>query len=386
MKVIYYHIATLLSKYLQRRETASEREQMEEWLDTNDPQGQILSSFKGTRAIKDVNYINNLNPENAFQRFDQDKKRIIRKNWIRQFVKVAAVLLVFISVYFIFFQQHQDQKLPELALEHGNSIPNDVGPGSSKAYLRLSDGSTIDLESAQLAMEEKNGTTIKANEGGISYTTLGRVEEELIYNTIVVPKAGMYEINLSDGTKVWINALSELSFPVNFIGDERLVKLKGEAYFDVAHQSNKPFIVEVDGVRTKVLGTSFNINAYGPVTTTLVEGKVEVSNKQGNKVILKPGYAAVADQEIQVNQANLRKATAWKDGDFYFKSDAIEGILEEVSRWYDVKIVYKNNIPKNSRMSGTIGRNSNLSEVLSMVEYASGIHYEINGQQVEISF
>lgn len=385
MKIIYYHIAALISKYLQRKETTSERQEMEEWLQANDPDGFILKSFKENRAHHDVEYITKLDSVAAYERFDQGKRKLVRIKWLMQFARVAAVLVLFPIAYAIHFSLRADK------IKVANEAPttlyaNDIGPGSPKAYLKLSDGQLIDLESMHTAMEESNGTAIQTGEASVTYTSAGSESKELIYNTIVVPKAGTYQIQLSDGTKVWINALSELSFPVNFVGEERLVRLKGEAYFDVAHDVNKPFVVDVDGHRTTVLGTSFNINAYGAMTTTLIQGNVQVSNSAGKSVLLKPGYAAVSAAEINVSQANLRKATAWKDGDFYFKSDPIQEIMEEVSRWYDVEVVYKGVIPKGSKMSGTIARNANLSEVLEMVEYACGAQFEIKDQQVELIF
>lgn len=384
MKVIYYHIATLISKYLQKKETVSDKQEIDEWLNTNDPEGQILDSFKGNRANRDVQYITGLNAAEAYERFNQGKKKNFRHYWMTQAVRAAAVLILFPLAYFIYASMKTN---PEpAALETEAKYTQDIGPGSPKGYLKLSDGQLIDLETMHTAMEESNGTAIHKGKSSVSYSSASNESTELIYNTIVVPKAGTYQINLSDGTKVWINALSELSFPVNFVGEERLVHLKGEAYFEVAHDADKPFIVEVDGHRTNVLGTAFNINAYGPMITTLIKGKVEVSNQEGKNVVLKPGYAAVSTGEISVSKANLRKVTAWKDGDFYFKSDPIEEIMEEVSRWYDVEIVYQNTMPQGSKMSGSIARSSNLSEVLEMMEYACGAHFTIKERQVELSF
>src|SRR5690606_9921653 len=157
---------------------------------------------------------------------------------------------------------------------------------------------------------------IVGSEGALTYATSDNRDEHLIYNTLVIPKAGTYQLTLSDGSKIWLNAMSELRFPVHFGDKERVVQLKGEAYFEIAHDASRPFKVEVDGTQVEVLGTHFNINSYTQVTATLLQGAISISNPSGAERLI-PGQEARVGERITLHNANIEKTIAWKNGDFY---------------------------------------------------------------------
>jgi len=190
---------------------------------------------------------------------------------------------------------------------------------------------------------------------------------------------------LSDGTKVWVNAVSQLKFPVQFAGHERRIYLEGEAYFEVAKDAQRPFIVESNGSTIKVIGTHFNVNSYlRSVRTTLLEGKVEVA--AGNeKMILFPGeYSASSEEGVKKGKADLKREMAWKNNEFYFKGDNIAQIAAELSRWYDLDVAFIGQISFDKGYSGSIERDVNLSQVLDMLSYVSHLDFDIDGKKLTI--
>ncbi|TCK80593.1 FecR family protein [Albibacterium bauzanense] len=383
MKGKPYYIAQLISKYLQGIISEEEEVILEKWLGEKDENRQLLDSFKGYSAQSDIDFISKVNVDEAWERISHQKKQDRLKMMIRYTgYAAAAVLIVFSSISLLRLSTSSIQKVTPDAI---TELKDDVLPGSNKAQLVLSDGSSVGLEGHQGAFSEQDGTLIMGSDGQINYSNSGLASGGLIYNTLIVPKAGTYSLILSDGTKVWVNAMSELKFPVNFDNDERIVYLKGEAYFEVAHDTGRPFIVNVNGTQVEVLGTRFNINSYDAVTTTLMEGSVKIAS-QTDQRLLKPGQEAIVRKDITIQRADTLKAVAWKSGDFYFKNDNILQIAEQLSRWYDISINFEGQIPKDKMFSGSISRNVNLSEVVEMLTYISGSTYDISGRNITIQF
>ncbi len=382
MRPNQYDIAALISKYLRNNLSEEEGIIMQQWLDEKEENKRLLESFRdGGRAQQDIDFIGGINVGAAWVKM-QRRQRQQRVKRIIRYTSYAAAVLIFAGAW-LWFSPSTQPSLRETT-QTGNVYHNDVLPGGNKAQLMLSDGRAVDLEAYLDELRERDGTEILGGEGQLTYSNLDLAVTELIYNTIVVPKAGTFQLTLSDGTKVWINAMSELRFPVQFDEQERIVHLKGEAYFEVAHDADRPFVVEVNGTQVEVLGTHFNINSYAQVTTTLVKGAVRVSNETGEQ-LLKPGQEARVGERITLHAANIAKTMAWKNGDFYFRSDNIQDIMGQLSRWYDFEIHYKGDIPSEG-YNGNISRAVNLSEVLEMLSYASGTVFEVNGRQVVVKF
>nr|WP_295864542.1 FecR family protein [uncultured Chitinophaga sp.] len=245
----------------------------------------------------------------------------------------------------------------------------DVAPGGNKAILTLSDGSQITLDSAGnglLAQQGGSKITKMAN-GQLVYDDAGTTESKILYNTMSTPLGGQYSLILPDGSKVWLNAGSSITYPTAFTGTERKVTVTGEAFFDVAKNADMPFRVMANNTTVDVLGTHFNINAYkdeASIKTTLVEGAIRVS-AHNRQLTLKPGQQArVSPSDVQVaDQVDLSAITAWKEGYFSFTNADLPTVMRELARWYNLEVSYEGKIPDRV-FNGEIGRSLTLSQVL----------------------
>lgn len=299
----------------------------------------------------------------------------------------AAAMVVFAAGYWLIKNIVTEKNQQEVSAP---LVIADLVPGGERATLTLADGTRVILDSAhngQLATQG-NVSVIKLDDGQLSYKgdgTPGVGAGQALYNTIATPAGGVYQLVLSDGTKVWLNAMSSLTFPAVFSGTERRVELKGEAYFEVTSKGSQPFFVNAGDMDVKVLGTHFNVKAYGddPIfQTTLLEGKVEVSNEK-EKVDITPGQQARMNVKVQnikkVNEVNLNDVMAWKNGEFFFEETELKDALRTLSRWYDFGVEYREDFEP-IFIYGSISRNKNLSEVLKILE-ASGIQFRLERMQ-----
>lgn len=256
----------------------------------------------------------------------------------------------------------------------------DLEPGSDRAQLILADGRTILLdEQEEGLLAAEGGIQIRKQADGSVVYADGQGSGEGAPNQLVVPRGGRYAITLPDGTRVWLNADSRLTYPAGFHGDRREVELSGEAYFEVAHDASRPFVVRVRDARVKVLGTRFNIRAYGtrPLETTLVEGVVAF-NRGGASRVLKPGEQAVAgtDGALAVVKANLERVMAWHEGYFYFEDTPIQDIMEELGRWYDAEIQYVGDF-SDLRFGGMVSKAERISTILNIMERTDQLQFRI---------
>lgn len=309
--------------------------------------------------------------------------KVVRKNgWLKYAVAASIILVMGIGAYF-FVDEHTASRQIAKA---------DFVPGGNKAVLTLDNGSTIILDNA------KNGTLAsqgdiavnKIQDGEISYdaSKSGQAESGSLpaYNTISTPKGGQYHVVLADGSKVWINAASSISFPTAFNGKERQVKITGEVYFEVAKNKTKPFLVKAGNQLVEVLGTHFNINSYTDepdIKTTLLEGAVKIRQlNTGFSALLKPGQQAVnkLSAPIVVQDADMEQAIAWKNGLFQINDANIEVIMRQASRWYDVEVEFEGKIP-HRQFSGKIKRDVKASEFLQMLTYFN-VHFTIEGRKI----
>ncbi|MBB6498545.1 FecR family protein [Pedobacter cryoconitis] len=265
--------------------------------------------------------------------------------------------------------------------------PADLLPGGTKAVLTLADGQTITLDGARNGTLASQGTQKidKTTDGQISYAGAPDLtgKEQQLQNTVTTPRGGNYQLILSDGTKVWLNAASSIKYPVAFNGVERRVELSGEAYFEVAHHKNKPFRV-VSGEQTvEVLGTHFNINAYNDedaVKTTLLVGSVKIISKYAN-TILKPGeQARLNNGDLQKATVDVEEETAWKSGFFSFKDASTETVMRQIARWYDVDIKYEGKIPQRE-FTGEISKSINAAQLQDILSFKQ-IHFKTRGRTI----
>ena len=333
--------------------------------------------------------------------YDQLKPNLTARNEqetilrpIRNYFKysIAAAILVVFSVGLYFYNNNNGEpKEGGLTAQHQG---NDVNPGGNKAILTLADGSKISLTDAENGELAKQAGIIvtKTKDGQLVYeiSAENSASNKLVYNTISTPAGGQYQINLPDGTTVWLNALSSLKYPTIFNATERKVVLTGEAYFEVAKNPNQPFVVSTNGAGraqdVTVLGTHFNINSYKneeATKTTLLEGSVKVGVSIEDNATLVPGQQAILKNKLKVIKVDATQAIDWINGNFYLNDENIEGVMRKLERWYDVDVVYKGKIP-NVDFGGEISRSKKLSEVLKALEATRTIHFKIDGRRVTV--
>ncbi|WP_316841631.1 FecR family protein [Pedobacter gandavensis] len=297
------------------------------------------------------------------------------------YFSAACISLILIGIIAIFQQDYLKKNLNNLV---SSPSVKDIPAGGNKAVLTLADGKVITLNgAADGALVKVAGMVIrKTGDGQLVYEISGH--QNATYNTITTPKGGTYQVKLSDGTHVWLNAASSIRFPTSFASlKERTIELVGEAYFEVSKDVKHPFKVHTAHQEVEVLGTHFNISSYvddEQVKTTLLEGAVKVSNLQqeGVHVILKPGQQSVMAQgQIKITKADIEEVLAWKNGLFVFNDEPLEHIMKRVARWYDVEVVYEPGLDKNKLFGGSVSRFDNVSKVLRQLELTGGVHFKI---------
>jgi transmembrane sensor len=313
--------------------------------------------------------------------------------WIRYVAASLVFFLVAGGLYWYFDQTDKKNQLPTAAT---NTSP-DIRPGGRKATLQLADGSVIELNQAArgLLAEQGSAKVFKSDSNGIVYDagslTASSKNGTVAYNTITTPVGGEYIVVLPDKSKIYLNAASSLRYPTTFTGDDRVVELTGEGFFEVAkmkqHGRHIPFKVKVNNTEIEVLGTAFNVNAYRDepaIKTTLIEGSV-LWSLQHEKRILKPGQQAQITENGQIKlnaSVDVEQVIAWKNGTFHFNNENLEDIMKQLIRWYDVEVEYETKV-SGVRIGGMISRNKNLSEVLKALEL-SGIHFRIDGRKIVV--
>jgi transmembrane sensor len=312
-----------------------------------------------------------------------------KKVWIKWVAAACIVLVAALAVVLSLTKSDIGTKPPVAATS--TDIP---APQNNRAVITLADGRKVYLDSAGngLLAQQDNVKVLRNERGEIVYdaraASLSQDEGSTAYNTLFNPRGSkVISLTLSDGTKVWLNSESLLRYPAAFTGNMREVEITGEAYFEVAKNAKQPFHVKKGETDITVLGTSFNINAYedeDALRVTLVDGSVKVSNKE-NSAILKPGEQAVATTRyspLATRPADLEQVTAWKDGRFQFEGEGIETVMKQISRWYDVEVVYESK-PKD-HFRGGISRDVDASKVFQMLETMGVVKFEIKGKQVTV--
>lgn len=309
------------------------------------------------------------------------------KIWYRV-ASVAAVLLMVAAG--LFYYPHKEKHVPVQISQSAD----DINPGGNKAFLTLGDGKRIDLTSV------KNGELAKQSGVKITKTSAGQLvyhaanlspqtEKVKVYNTIETPNGGQYQIILPDGSKVWLNAASSLRFPASFtrLVNRKVELLSGEAYFEIAKDKKHPFIVKTHNQEVEVLGTHFNISAYEEehaIRTTLLEGRVKVY-ANGVEKILKPNQqATLRGTKIEIEDVDAAYHIAWKNGYFLFNSESLESIMNTLSRWYNIEVLFKDPALKTRTFIGTISRFEKITKVLNMLERTEVASFEINGNKIII--
>lgn len=392
MKNEPFELAELISGYLCNALSKEEEAHLMQILEKDEHKRKILEYYKQTTLAQErLDYVNSLNVDAAWDKVRQRYDGNLGKSRNYSFLKYVAVLAIMVSsvALWLVFGKKDNKVITPLAV---NKQLNDVPPGSNVAILVLSDGKRVSLDSGTVALQEKDGTQVSGNEGGVTYSNdVASEQEEVLYNTLIVPRGGTYNLQLPDGTNVWLNSMSELRFPVKFGTKERKVELVGEAYFEVAKNKNVPFKVLTSHQEIEVKGTHFNVNSYTDQKfdrTTLLEGSVKISDPAApaKSWLLSPGEQAETNKktgQTVVAKANLKEAIAWKNGYFLFNDEKLESIMTKVARWYDIEIVYEGKLEEQSFL-GQIERSKNISSILNLLELTGNVHFKISGRRVVV--
>ncbi len=368
----------LIDKYLNGTSTSEEKSIVERWynrevdaVESNPIQGDLDTI--GMEIYQSIS-------------IGREKKRKYFYRWM-----AAAIILIALSVGI-------NYQFSKVKINQQQIIANEIHPGGNKAYLTLSDGERISLTDAENGdLAKQSGITItKTVEGQLIYSTEPTENSELIkYNNISTPRGGQFKVVLPDGSTVWLNSESSLTYPTTFSSlDKRRVELEGEAYFEIAHNKKKPFIVHTisssNGMSqdVEVLGTHFNINGYeneAVIKTTLLEGSIRVLVEQSKQsFLLKPGQQSkLSNKELLIELADIDSELAWKNGDFIFNNESLSSIMKKIERWYDVEVVYQTKIT-DRKFTGAVSRSKNLSAVLQIMELTGKITFKIEGRRVII--
>ncbi|MBO9571167.1 MAG: FecR family protein, partial [Chitinophagaceae bacterium] len=310
----------------------------------------------------------------------------VRKLKSYRWIAAASIILLLASASYYYFKTNYTAN-KEAVTAKTNNEQQTIPPASNRATLTLGDGTVITLDSSSNDILALQGNTniIRLSDGSILYQAGNSDDTIVTYNTISTPKGGQYQIILPDSTHVWLNAASSLRFPTVFKGGTRDVVLSGEAYFEVKKNKTKPFLVSVEQSVITVLGTSFNINAYSDekdISTTLLEGSVRFS-RNNTEELLKPGEQVIcltANNTMHVQEADIRQVMSWKNGFFEFENLDLPIIMRQISRWYDVDLVYEGVQPE-LKLSGGISRKLSLQDLQKLME-ANGVLFRIEGKKL----
>ena len=324
--------------------------------------------------------------EQLYQEFVQ-KQRILKRRKRTLWMRHAALFILPLSVAIGVYWGMNKVSTSDISVEGSHQVL----PVSQKVRLKLSSGKLIELTADQeKVIQEKSGIQVSNNGQGLNYQ-LKSVEtdtnNQIQYNILTVPRGAEYALTLSDGTRIWLNAESELKYPVRFTRNFREVFLKGEAYFEVAHNASSPFWVKVRDLSVKVLGTAFNVMAYPDeqrIETTLENGQVNVYS--GDKEVqLQPGMQAVFhcdSKDLKIREVNTLLYTSWKDSRMIFEELRLEELLDRLGRWYDVQIFYQNNELKDIRLTGNISKHEQIAVVLDLIHSMGKVEFQMNGRTV----
>jgi len=378
----------LIAKKITGRLTGQEKELFDQWI-SNSPQNQkILRKVQDNQNFLAHNeQFESVNTKRAWDEFSAKLKIQKGNKTLTTFFKYAAAILfpILIGTVAYYISRQSD-------LKNNSALITDIKPGSRNAILVLDNGQSIDLGNQVIAfLKEADGTVINKVDDELNYT--GRKSEEskqILRNTLIIPRGEEYSLILSDGTKVYLNSMSKLVYPVRFSGDKREVKLEGEAFFEVQKDKHHPFVVSVNGIQINVLGTSFNINAYQDdqkVYTTLVEGKVMINsaNHESEKWFLEPNQQAIFDKSgtgVEIRNVDAKQYMQWTTGTYTFTNQSLDDIMKSLSRWYDFKYSYSDESLKSIRFEGGLNKYESIEPILDIITRTGKVKYKVEGKEI----
>lgn len=381
-----FHIANIIVRYLSGEITPEENTLLENWR-KEEPDHEALFQ----KICSEENLKKNVEKSVLFNiatGWMEVEKRIRRNNNRERTIRIlryAAAVLVPVFFVGISLKYTSHDYFPDQSV----LLAQPILPGAAKAILTLDNGETINLDKETANVLQKiGGTNIQIDSTTLNYQLAqsASTQLEVVYNKVEIPRGGEYALVLSDGTKVHLNSMSSLRFPVAFTAGKREVELQGEAYFEVS-KTGQPFIVNANGMQVEVLGTTFNISAYPDeeYQTTLVNGSVKVSAEKGESLILKPSQQATiasSSNSIQVRTVDTSFYTSWVKGKINFKDQRLEDIMKTLSRWYDMKVIYESERIKNIRFGCNLNRYEEITPFVELLEKTEEVHAKIEGNTI----
>ncbi|GGN12654.1 iron dicitrate transporter FecR [Dyadobacter beijingensis] len=380
------HLRQLFDRYYAGSATPAEEEELMRYVRAGHDDGAIEAAMKRNwlETPDEATLFDSAQRENMLGSIlasARERKRWHVGIWVRY--AAAAAMLALVAGLWIMRKSASERPVAVASVQTG-----DVAPGGNKALLTLADGQGIELDRVGSGLVARQGNTeiTKQDDGLVVYNHRSSAAAAAGFNKVSTPRGGQYKIQLPDGSKVWLNASSSIRFPSVFSGNERPVEITGEAYFEVTKDPSRPFRVRFNGSVVQVLGTSFNVMAYAEERvskTTLVEGSVSVRNGQG-QAMLRPGQQAalLPGGRIETAFKPVEEAVAWKEGMFYFKNAGVKEVMRQLSRWYDVEVTYRGEVPVR-QFTGRVSRHVNLSEIVGMLRYA-GVNCSLEGGTVVV--
>ncbi len=372
-----YRTAYLIAGFLKQNLTEEEKDELDEWILGSDENMMLFETMTDEKNVAQAAaWLRKMNVEKDL---GETKRKIEIRKPTRVWQYVVAASSIFMIATGIYFYQNSISRNSKTQVA---AQKQDITPGSNKATLTLDDGKIIDLGKAGDDTTINGQVTILRKDGQLVYKP-GPVDNEIVYNTLTVPRKGQYKLVLPDGSQVWLNAESSIRYPVSFLGKERKVFVTGETFFEVAKDKTKPFRVVAGDITVEALGTQFNVNAYTNepfFSTTLIEGSIRVS-KGAEVEILKPSQQAqLSNAEFRIVDTDNGDAIAWKNNQFKFTNTSIDEIMKRIARWYDAEIVYQDNVTLH--LNATIGRDVPVSKLLSILEATNQVHFKIEGKKI----
>ena len=377
-----FQLARIIAASLRGKANDEEQRTLREWLSVSTRNKKIYDGFKdGKRLEQKIVESRQINWEKDYQQFIKNRR-------IKTIIRYAAILTLPLVAAGIFLLQKNDRQAIV-------SISEVIKPGEHKAVLITGGGERITLSDSTLSpIQEQNGMIVNVMNNKVFYTLPEDslcTQESPIFNTLQIPRGGEYFLTLADGTEVWLNAETEIRYPVQFTGNKRVVYLDGEAYFTVAPDKKKPFTVVSTHASVSVLGTQFNFRAYPDeqdVQTTLVSGSVIMqSEKYKQQIKLVPGEQGVLEKRsanLTKQEVNTYLYTAWKDGRFAFRDARLEDLFNILARWYDLSVFYQSPEAKDIRFTGDLNKTDDFKSILKIIEQNERVTFTVNQRTVFI--
>ena len=388
-------IAALIVGYIKQTLNPEEHDELDAWVEGSDSNMRLFEELTDEKNLEEnLRKLEAFKTGEAYDRVSseirQKKKNPFSRKW--QFT-VAASLIVFAAIavvvfYFTRSDFKQRQKVTEVKAA-------EIGPGGKRAILVMNNGKRVQLNgNSDSTFHEFNSVILTKQKDVLSYEPMKVGDSAIIYNTLLTPRGGEFQLVLADGTKVWLNAESSLRYPVAFIGNERRVELKGEAYFEVAASpvrvgervGKRPFVISVNGKEVEVLGTHFNINGYADNEVnkiSLLEGRIRIRGEGSQGVVLDRGQEAEispAGRVSIISSGDVEGAIAWKKGVFHFKDATIDEVMKEMSRWYDVEFEFRTK--PTHHFNADIPRDVPVSKLIHFLELTNRVHFKVEGKKI----